>query len=255
MFSRKSLCAVIAAAFLAAVGVHAASASSVTVIGSGTNPDNNSATFSAEAIFNQSGTTLSITLENTTAAVDMNSAKELLVGIEFSPENASITGGSVVGSFANSLSFSGTTGTIGGPGSTPTSAQGHNWTITSGPSSTLLWGGSAKNIPDPSAIIGGTSDTTVGDTVSYTNANSSVTGESPEIYESVTFNLTVPATFDPTQLDSFTFLFNTDGTTHLTGTPTGGQNRTLPLPSSVWGGIGLIGALGLLKFSRRHKAA
>lgn len=255
MFSRKLYTAAIAAAVLSALGwgMQAASAASVTVIGSGTNPDSSSATFGAEAIFNQSGTSLSITLENLTAAADMHSAKELLVGILFSPENAAITNANVTGSFDHSLSLSSKTGTIGGSGTTPT-ASNKTWTISSGGSSgTLLWGGA--NSGAPSTVIGGTSDTTTGDTVNYANINSSVDNESPEIYESVTFNLTVPATFDVTQLTSFTFLFNTDGSTHLTGTPGGGTPRSLPLPSSVWGGVTLIGAMGLLKYTRRRKLA
>jgi len=233
------------------LGMQSASAATITVSGSGTNSDG---PFSAQAVFTQTGTSLTVQLTNTTLASDTVSAKELLVGIKFSPESASIATSDIIGTYAHSLALSSSPGTIGGSGTTSGSK---NWTVSSSSTTgTMLWGGAGSGTPE--AIIGGTADTTTGHQVTYANLNNggSITNETPLIYETATFSLTVPSSFDVTKLTSFTFMFNTNGDTTLTGItiPNVGDPQPTPLPASVWGGAALIGGLAAFRRMKRKFA-
>jgi hypothetical protein len=83
----------------------------------------------------------------------------------------------------------------------------------------------------------------------YTNANPSLTGNShnPFIQGTAHLSMDIAGLTESTKLASASMLFGTTFTSISGGPPTGvptGVTPT-PLPAGVWGGISILGALGL----------
>jgi hypothetical protein len=193
----------------------------------------------ATADLDLTGTTLTIKLTNTTATANTDGATDLLVGLQLVP---SISGaGFALTSQTAAQQFHFTNSTTGSIVNGPFTNL--NWVLSTSPNG--LYFGGFGNGANP--IIGEAAGGTT-----YANAGSSLTSgpHGDYNYKSATFVISTPAGFSLTAISSATFLFNTDGSTTVPGTPGGGP-RPVPLPAAAWAGLSMLGGMGLLKLRKR----
>lgn len=195
----------------------------------------------AAADFSLSGTTLTVTLTNTSTA-DVLDPTDVLTGVFFdttgtlTPVSASLNGSTV---YYGTITNAGDGWGLG----TGVSANGENTAISATGAVTGL---GHSNFSGASNALDGLAYGILseGFNVSTTLANTGVTGHGPLIQDSVEFTLTVPTGFTLSELGStVVFQYGTDlSATHFDG--------TVPEPSSLVFLLG-SGLLGLAGYGRR----